>query len=67
MLRISNLQVAGWVLCSTETVATQSWNQAITISALNGDNLHSLVEAMEERLCLVAAESRSQANDMRIA
>lgn len=28
-------------------------NQAITISALNGDNLHSLVEAMEERLCLV--------------
>jgi GTP-binding protein HflX len=27
-------------------------NQAITISALNGDNLHSLVEAMEERLCL---------------
>jgi GTP-binding protein HflX len=28
-------------------------NQAITISALNGDNLRSLVEAMEERLCLV--------------
>lgn len=28
-------------------------NQAITVSALNGDNLRSLVEAMEERLCLV--------------
>jgi ribosome-interacting GTPase 1 len=35
-------------------------NQAITISALNGDNLHSLVEAMEERLGLVVVGSRSQ-------
>jgi GTP-binding protein HflX len=35
-------------------------NQAITISALNGDNLHALVEAMEKRLHLVPVESRSQ-------
>mgnify|MGYP001593336524 FL=1 len=35
-------------------------NQAITISALNGDNLQSLVEAMEERLHLVPVEGRSQ-------
>jgi 50S ribosomal subunit-associated GTPase HflX len=34
-------------------------NQAITVSALNGDNLRSLVEAMEERLCLVPVEGRS--------
>jgi 50S ribosomal subunit-associated GTPase HflX len=35
-------------------------NQAITISALNGDNLRSLVEAMEERLGLVPVDGRSQ-------
>ena len=31
---------------------------AIGVSALNGDNLKSLVEAMEERLPLVPTESR---------
>jgi 50S ribosomal subunit-associated GTPase HflX len=35
-------------------------NQAITISALSGDNLHALVEAMEERLGLVPLENRFQ-------
>jgi GTP-binding protein HflX len=34
-------------------------NQAIAISALNGDTLRPLVEAMEARLCLPPAESRS--------
>jgi 50S ribosomal subunit-associated GTPase HflX len=34
--------------------------QAIAISALNGNNLRSLVEAMEERLGLVPVEGRSQ-------
>ena len=35
-------------------------NQAIGVSALNGDNLRSLVETMEGRLCLVPMENRSQ-------
>jgi GTP-binding protein HflX len=40
-------------------------NRAITISALNGDNLHALVEAMEERLRLVPVESRSLPSEFR--
>jgi GTP-binding protein HflX len=39
-------------------------NQAIGISALNGDNLRSLVEAMEERLGFVPVENRSHRGEV---
>jgi len=39
-------------------------NQAIGISALNGDNLRSLVEAMEERLGFVTVQGRSHRGEV---
>ena len=41
-------------------------NQAIGVSALNGDNLRSLVKAMEERLSLVPVENRSQPSELSV-
>jgi GTP-binding protein HflX len=40
---------------------------AIGVSALNGENLTSLVEAMEKRLPLVPVGARSQANELPIS
>lgn len=42
-------------------------NQAVGVSALNGSNLQGLVEAMEERLCLVPVEARSQASTSKMS
>ena len=41
-------------------------NQAIGVSALNGDNLRSLVKAMEERLSLVPVANRSQHSELSV-